>query len=121
MRETPGQARCGRRHSLCDGNLFAGALRQAGRRFRQRFWWGANFHASIHEIFGMQFSANNVQSLATVSGVEAPPSVQLFNLWIERKSAATRMLASASSPLRRNFWRAGMPICLSTRRSGGHS
>ena len=48
-------------------------------------WSGATFHASIHEIFGTQFSANNVQSLATVSGVEAPPSVRLFNLWIEQK------------------------------------
>ncbi len=48
-------------------------------------WSGATFHAGIHEIFGTQFSANHVQSLATVSGVEAPPSVRLFNLWIEQK------------------------------------
>ena len=48
-------------------------------------WSGASFHASIHEIFGTQFSAHDVQSLATVSAIEAPPSIRLFNLWIEQK------------------------------------
>ncbi len=48
-------------------------------------WSGASFHASIHEIFGTQFGAHDVQSLATVSTIEAPPSVRLFNLWIEQK------------------------------------
>jgi len=48
-------------------------------------WSGASFHASIHEIHGTQFSATNLQNLALVSGIEAPPSLRLFNLWIEQK------------------------------------
>ncbi len=43
-------------------------------------WSDATFHASIHEIFGTQFGANNIRSLATVSGVEAPPAVRLLYL-----------------------------------------
>ena len=48
-------------------------------------WNGATFHASFHEIFGTQFSATDLANLMTVSGVEAPPSTRLFNLWIEQK------------------------------------
>jgi porin len=48
-------------------------------------WSGAAFHASIHQIHGTQYSAANLQNLAVVSGVEAPPSTRLFNLWIEQK------------------------------------
>ncbi len=48
-------------------------------------WSGAIFHASIHQIHGTQFSATNLENLALVSGVEAPPSTRLFNLWIEQK------------------------------------
>ena len=48
-------------------------------------WQGAAFHASIHEIHGTQFSATNLANLMTVSGIEAPPSLRLFNLWIEQK------------------------------------
>src|SRR5215472_7683819 len=48
-------------------------------------WSGASFHASIHQIHGTQFSAGNLQNLAVVSGIEAPPSTRLFNLWIEQK------------------------------------
>ena len=48
-------------------------------------WSGASFHASIHQIHGTQFSAVNLQNLATVSGIEAPLSTRLFNLWIEQK------------------------------------
>src|ERR1700730_4990268 len=48
-------------------------------------WSGASFHASIHQIHGTQFSTVNLQNLALVSGVEAPPSTRLFNLWIEQK------------------------------------
>ncbi len=48
-------------------------------------WSGASFHASIHQIHGTQFSATNLQNLALVSGIEAPPSTRLFNLWIEQK------------------------------------
>ena len=48
-------------------------------------WSGASFHASIHQIHGTQFSAGNLQNLAVVSGIEAPLSTRLFNLWIEQK------------------------------------
>ena len=47
-------------------------------------WSGANFHASIHSIFGTQYSATNLDNLMLVSGVEAPPTIRLFNLWIEQ-------------------------------------
>jgi porin len=47
-------------------------------------WKGATFHASVHDIFGTQFSAANLDNLMAVSGIEAPPSVRLFNLWIEQ-------------------------------------
>jgi porin len=48
-------------------------------------WSGAAFHASIHQIHGTQYSATDLQNLAPVSGIEAPPSTRLFNLWIEQK------------------------------------
>jgi porin len=47
-------------------------------------WSGAKFHASIHGIFGTQFSATNLDNLMLVSGVEAPPTIRLFNLWVEQ-------------------------------------
>jgi porin len=50
-------------------------------------WSGATFHASVHQIHGTQFGATDLQNLALVSGVEAPPSTRLFNLWIEQKIA----------------------------------
>jgi porin len=45
-------------------------------------WSGAKVHASIHGIFGNQFSGANLDNLMLVSNVEAPPTV--FNLWIEQ-------------------------------------
>lgn len=48
-------------------------------------WKGAAFHASIHQIHGTQFSATNLDNLMTVSGIEAPTSIRLFNLWVEQK------------------------------------
>jgi porin len=48
-------------------------------------WSGATFHVSLHQIHGTQFSATDLQNLAVVSGVEAPPSTRLFNLWLEQK------------------------------------
>jgi porin len=48
-------------------------------------WSGATFHASIHQIHGTQFSAANLGNLMLVSGVEAPTSTRLFNLWIEQQ------------------------------------
>src|SRR5215470_2994788 len=48
-------------------------------------WSGASLHSSIHQIHGTQFSAGNLENLAVVSGIEAPPSTRLFNLWLEQK------------------------------------
>jgi porin len=48
-------------------------------------WFGAAFHASIHQIHGSGLSANNLENLMVVSGIEAPASSRLFNLWIEQK------------------------------------
>lgn len=48
-------------------------------------WSGAKFHASLHQIHGSEFSGNNLGNLMTVSGIEAPTSTRLFNLWIEQK------------------------------------
>jgi porin len=74
-------------------------------------WSGAAVHASIHQIHGTQFSAENIDNLMTVSGIEAPPSIRLFNLWIEQKfgsavnlrfgqfSAAQEFLVSQSAGL----------------------
>jgi len=50
-------------------------------------WSGATFHASIHQIHGTQFSAVNLDNLTLVSGIEAPTSTRLFNLWIEQQFA----------------------------------
>ena len=47
-------------------------------------WSGAKVHASVQGIFGTQFSAANLDNLMLVSNVEAPPTVRLFNLWIEQ-------------------------------------
>jgi porin len=52
-------------------------------------WSGGSFHASFHQIHGTEFSATYVQSLATVSGIEAPTSTRLFNLWVEQKIGGT--------------------------------
>jgi porin len=49
-------------------------------------WSGATFHASIHQIHGRGLSAGYVQNLMTVSGIEAPATTRLFNLWIEQTS-----------------------------------
>jgi porin len=47
-------------------------------------WSGGKVHASVHSIFGNQYSATNLDNLMLVSNVEAPPTVRLFNLWFEQ-------------------------------------
>ena len=42
------------------------------------------FHASIHSIFGTNTAATHLDNLMLVSSVEAPPTIRLFNLWIEQ-------------------------------------
>jgi porin len=46
---------------------------------------GASLHASFHQIHSTEFSTTHLQSLAAVSGIEAPTSTRLFNLWVEQK------------------------------------
>jgi porin len=48
-------------------------------------WSGATFHTSVQQIHGPGLSANNIGNLMGVSGIEAPDSTRLFNLWIEQK------------------------------------
>jgi porin len=48
-------------------------------------WTGTSVHASLHQIHGTQFSARNLNNLMTTSGIEAPPSTRLFNLWVEQR------------------------------------
>jgi porin len=55
-------------------------------------WSGATFHASIHQIHGSGLSANNLDNLMVVSGIEAPGSTRLFNLWIEQKLGSNTSL-----------------------------
>jgi porin len=45
-------------------------------------WTGADFHASFQQIHGTQFSTVRLDNLMTTSGIEAPPSTRLFNLWV---------------------------------------
>ncbi len=48
-------------------------------------WSGATFHASIHQINGEGLSAGFVENLMLASGIEAPATTRLFNLWAEQK------------------------------------
>ncbi len=104
-------------------------------------WSGAAFHASIHQIHGSGLSANNLENLTVVSGIETLASSRLFNLWIEQKlgsntnlrvgqiTAAQEFLVSQNANLfvnstvrsrrRKSSWSAKMPICSSTRLSAG--
>jgi porin len=47
-------------------------------------WSGAVAHLSIHEIHGEGLSAHRLGNLLTVSGLEAEPTLRLFNLWVEQ-------------------------------------
>jgi porin len=48
-------------------------------------WSDAVLHASIHQIHGQGLSTNSIGNLMAVSGIEAPATTRLFNLWIEQK------------------------------------
>jgi porin len=55
---------------------------------------GRNFTPASTASFGTQFSVTNLDNLMLVSGVEAPPTIRLFNLWIEQdlaKGASLRL------------------------------
>jgi porin len=45
-------------------------------------WRGADFHASVQQIHGTEYSVTKLDNLMTVSGVEATSSTRLFNLWL---------------------------------------
>ncbi|MDQ0839299.1 carbohydrate porin [Sphingomonas faeni] len=68
-------------------------------------WRGATAHVSIQSIVGKGLSASRVGNLLTVSGIEAPPALRLFNLWFEQK------LGSAS--LRAGQFTAGQEFAIS--------
>ena len=48
-------------------------------------WNGATAHISFQSIVGTGLSASRVGNLLTVSGIEAPPALRLFNVWVEQK------------------------------------
>ncbi|MGO4722509.1 MULTISPECIES: carbohydrate porin [unclassified Inquilinus] len=45
---------------------------------------GGTINASAFQIHGRGLSATNLDNLNTVSGIEAPPSTRLFELWYEQ-------------------------------------
>lgn len=48
-------------------------------------WPGARFHTDFFVIHGHGLSRKFVNNLTTVSGIEALPSIRLFELWIEQR------------------------------------
>jgi porin len=48
-------------------------------------WRGATAHLSVHAIHGTGVSGDRVGNLLVVSGIEAQPTIRLFNLWIEQR------------------------------------
>jgi porin len=48
-------------------------------------WDGATAHISVQSIAGTGLSESRVHNLLVVSGLEAPPALGLFNLWIEQR------------------------------------
>jgi Carbohydrate-selective porin, OprB family len=59
-------------------------------------WQGASFHASAYDYAGQGLSQGFVGGLATVSGIEAPPtSVRLFTLWLNQTLLNDRLALKA--------------------------
>jgi porin len=48
-------------------------------------WEGGTFHASALQIHGRNLSADNLDNLQTVSGIEANRSTRLWELWFQQK------------------------------------
>ena len=49
------------------------------------FHWNGAFFVSAYQIHGRGLSANNLDNLMTVSGIEATRATRLFELWYEQK------------------------------------
>jgi porin len=59
-------------------------------------WSGATFHVSAYDYAGVGLTRGFIGSLATVSGIEAPPpSVRLFTLWLEQQALDDRLAVKA--------------------------
>ncbi len=69
------------------GATFGGRLDSGVDIDLERFagWTGALFHTDFFVIHGQGLSRKFVNNLTTVSGIEALPSVRLFELWIEQR------------------------------------
>nr|WP_294914175.1 carbohydrate porin [uncultured Neokomagataea sp.] len=48
-------------------------------------WYGGTFNVSMEQIHGRSLSADNLQVLQTVSGIEADRSTRLWELWFDQK------------------------------------
>jgi porin len=59
-------------------------------------WSGASFHVTAYDYAGAGLTQHFVGSLATVSGIEAPPpSVRLYTLWLEQKALDDKVAVKA--------------------------
>lgn len=59
-------------------------------------WSGATFHVSAYDYAGAGLTKGFVGSIATVSGIEAPPpSVRLWTLWLEQKALDDKLAVKA--------------------------
>jgi len=52
--------------------------------FRPRFHWRGNFFVRGFQIHGKGLTANNIDNLNTISGIEATATTRLFELWYEQ-------------------------------------
>lgn len=48
-------------------------------------WYGGTFNASALQIHGRNFSADNLGTLQTASGIEGDRSTRLWELWVQQK------------------------------------
>ena len=52
--------------------------------FRPQFHWRGNFFVRAYQIHGRGLTANYIDNLNTVSGIEATATTRLFELWYEQ-------------------------------------
>jgi porin len=52
--------------------------------FRPQFHWRGNFFVRAYQIHGRGLTANYMDNLNTVSGIEATATARLFELWYEQ-------------------------------------
>ena len=54
-------------------------------------WQGGTFNVSVLGIYGPNFSAGYLQNLQSVSGINNPPTVRLWELWYQQAFLGGRM------------------------------